>query len=62
MANAAAAPARKLGRNAFLFIIVTVCIDMMAFAVIMPSMPELIAPIHLSRLRVARGRQRQDPR
>ena len=47
MANAApsspsAGPSR-LGKNAFFFIIVTVFIDMMAFAVIMPSMPELIA-------------------
>jgi DHA1 family tetracycline resistance protein-like MFS transporter len=48
MANAAATsppssgPSR-LGKNAFFFIIVTVFIDMMAFAVIMPSMPELIA-------------------
>jgi DHA1 family tetracycline resistance protein-like MFS transporter len=36
---------RKLGKNAFFFIIVTVFIDMMAFAVIMPSMPELMAEL-----------------
>lgn len=33
------------GKNAFFFVIVTVFIDMMAFAVIMPSMPELIAEL-----------------
>lgn len=48
MANAAAspsAPGRKLGKNAFFFIIVTVFIDMMAFAVIMPSMPQLMSEL-----------------
>lgn len=44
---AASAPpgAPRLRRNAFLFVIVTVFIDMMAFAVIMPSMPELVAEL-----------------
>ena len=37
--------ARRLGGNAFLFIIVTVFIDMMAFAVVMPSMPYLMAEL-----------------
>ena len=48
----AAAPAsttspgpRRHGKNAFFFIIVTVFIDMMAFAVIMPSMPYLMAEL-----------------
>ncbi len=46
MADAAASPAtRKLGKNAFFFIIVTVFIDMMAFAVIMPSMPQLMSEL-----------------
>jgi DHA1 family tetracycline resistance protein-like MFS transporter len=49
MANAAAksSPAGqpKLGKNAFFFIIVTVFIDMMAFAVIMPSMPDLMSEL-----------------
>lgn len=40
-----APPSRKPGKNAFLFIIVTVFIDMMAFAVIMPSMPYLVAEL-----------------
>ncbi len=46
-ANASSAPpgASKLGKNAFFFIIVTVFIDMMAFAVIMPSMPYLMAEL-----------------
>jgi DHA1 family tetracycline resistance protein-like MFS transporter len=35
----------RLGKNAFFFVIVTVFIDMMAFAVIMPSMPELVAEL-----------------
>jgi DHA1 family tetracycline resistance protein-like MFS transporter len=40
---AAAGPApRPHGRNAFFFVIVTVFIDMLAFAVIMPSMPALL--------------------
>jgi DHA1 family tetracycline resistance protein-like MFS transporter len=38
-------PVRKPGKNAFFFIIVTVFIDMMAFAVIMPSMPYLVAEL-----------------
>jgi len=38
-------PVRKHGKNAFFFIIVTVFIDMMAFAVIMPSMPYLVAEL-----------------
>ena len=37
--------AARLGKNAFFFIIVTVFIDMMAFAVIMPSMPYLMAEL-----------------
>jgi DHA1 family tetracycline resistance protein-like MFS transporter len=49
MAAAPASPAspgfRRLGKNAFFFIIVTVFIDMMAFAVIMPSMPYLMAEL-----------------
>ncbi len=49
MAIAASSPAptgpTKFGKNAFFFIIVTVFIDMMAFAVIMPSMPELMAEL-----------------
>jgi DHA1 family tetracycline resistance protein-like MFS transporter len=49
MAAAAASPSpsgpRRLGKNAFFFIIVTVFIDMMAFAVIMPSMPYLMAEL-----------------
>ena len=45
-ALASSSPAsRKLGKNAFFFIIVTVFIDMMAFAVIMPSLPELVAEL-----------------
>ncbi len=40
-----APPVRKPGKNAFFFIIVTVFIDMMAFAVIMPSMPYLVAEL-----------------
>ena len=49
MANAASGNApgsSRFGKNAFFFIIVTVFIDMMAFAVIMPSMPELVAAFH----------------
>jgi DHA1 family tetracycline resistance protein-like MFS transporter len=45
MADAATAPARKLGKNAFFFIIVTVFIDIMAFAVIIPVMPKLVAEL-----------------
>ncbi|MEQ1608813.1 MAG: TCR/Tet family MFS transporter [Hyphomonadaceae bacterium] len=49
MAAPAASPSppgsRRLGKNAFFFIIVTVFIDMMGFAVIMPSMPELMAEL-----------------
>ena len=46
-ANVSSSPsgASKLGKNAFFFIIVTVFIDMMAFAVIMPSMPYLVAEL-----------------
>lgn len=45
-ALASSSPAsRKLGKNAFFFIIVTVFIDMTAFAVIMPSLPYLIAEL-----------------
>ena len=41
-----ATPGGKVhGKNAFFFIIVTVFIDMMAFAVIMPSMPFLMAEL-----------------
>ena len=41
-----AMPGGKIhGKNAFFFIIVTVFIDMMAFAVIMPSMPYLVAEL-----------------
>ncbi|MDZ4759794.1 MAG: TCR/Tet family MFS transporter [Alphaproteobacteria bacterium] len=35
----------KFGKNAFFFVIVTVFIDMMAFAVIMPSMPFLMSEL-----------------
>lgn len=49
MATAASLPpspgASRLGKNAFFFIIVTVFIDMMAFAVIMPSLPTLVAEL-----------------
>lgn len=49
MAAAPASPSSsrssRLGKNAFFFIIVTVFIDMMAFAVIMPSMPYLMAEL-----------------
>jgi DHA1 family tetracycline resistance protein-like MFS transporter len=44
-ASPAAGPVRKHGKNAFFFIIVTVFIDMMAFAVIMPSMPYLMSDL-----------------
>lgn len=45
-ASSAANPGpSRFGKNAFFFIIVTVFIDMMAFAVIMPSMPELMAEL-----------------
>jgi DHA1 family tetracycline resistance protein-like MFS transporter len=45
-ALASSSPAtQKLGKNAFFFIIVTVFIDMMAFAVIMPALPELVAEL-----------------
>ena len=46
-ANVSSPPpgASRLGKNAFFFIIVTVFIDMMAFAVIMPSMPYLMAEL-----------------
>lgn len=43
--STSASPARRHGKNAFFFIIVTVFIDMMAFAVIMPSMPQLISEL-----------------
>lgn len=36
---------RRPGANAFIFVIVTVFIDMMAFAVIMPSLPYLMAEL-----------------
>jgi DHA1 family tetracycline resistance protein-like MFS transporter len=36
---------RRHGRNAFLFIILTVFIDMMAFAIIFPVLPKLIAEL-----------------
>lgn len=39
------APTRKLGKNAFFFIILTVFIDMLAFGVIIPSIPTLIAEL-----------------
>ena len=49
MSAAGASPpktgASRLGKNAFFFIIVTVFIDMMAFAVVMPSMPYLMAEL-----------------
>ncbi len=49
MAIASASPTsagpRKGGKNAFIFVIVTVFIDMMAFAVIMPSLPFLMAEL-----------------
>ena len=44
-ASPPATGASRLGKNAFLFIIVTVFIDMMAFAVVMPSMPYLMAEL-----------------
>ena len=44
--TSSATPGGKVhGKNAFFFIIVTVFIDMMAFAVIMPSMPFLMAEL-----------------
>lgn len=43
--NSAAFAGRKHGKNAFFFIIVTVFIDMMGFAVIMPSMPSLLSDL-----------------
>jgi len=51
-----AAPGRKPGKNAFFFIIVTVFIDMMAFAVIMPSMPYLVAELLNGETAVAEAR------
>jgi DHA1 family tetracycline resistance protein-like MFS transporter len=46
LAPTTASPAPgKHGKNAFFFVIVTVFIDMMAFAVIMPSMPYLVAEL-----------------
>src|SRR5262245_42763226 len=45
LAPATAPTARKHGKNAFFFIIITVFIDMVAFAVIMPSMPALISEL-----------------
>lgn len=36
---------RRGGRNAFFFVVITVFIDMMAFAVIMPSMPDLMSEL-----------------
>ncbi len=44
-ASPPATGASRLGKNAFFFIIVTVFIDMMAFAVVMPSMPYLMAEL-----------------
>lgn len=44
-ASPASSGSSRLGKNAFFFIIVTVFIDMMAFAVIMPSMPYLMAEL-----------------
>ncbi len=43
--NAAAATGRVHGRNAFFFIIITVFIDIMAFAVVIPVVPKLIAEL-----------------
>jgi len=48
--------ARRAGGNAFFFIIVTVFIDMMAFAVIMPSMPYLVAELLNGETAVAEAR------
>lgn len=52
MADAAASarpvsvqPPRRGGRNAFFFVVFTVFIDMMAFAVIMPVMPDLMSEL-----------------
>src|SRR5690349_18015921 len=44
-ASTSTAGPQRHGKNAFFFIIVTVFIDMMAFAVIMPSMPYLMAEL-----------------
>jgi MFS transporter, DHA1 family, tetracycline resistance protein len=38
-------PARKLGKNAFLFVIVTVLIDMIGFGMIIPVIPFLLSDI-----------------
>ena len=40
--DTATRPRRKAGRNAFMFVIVMVTIDMMGFGMIAPVMPELI--------------------
>jgi MFS transporter, DHA1 family, tetracycline resistance protein len=45
LASSSSPATQKLGKNAFFFIIITVFIDMMAFAVIMPSLPLLIAEL-----------------
>jgi len=49
--------ARRAGGNAFFFIIVTVFIDMMAFAVIMPSMPYLMAELLNGEAALANARE-----
>jgi DHA1 family tetracycline resistance protein-like MFS transporter len=51
------ARASRYGKNAFFFIIVTVFIDMMAFAVIMPSLPYLIAELLHGREAVVAARE-----
>ncbi len=43
--TATAKPARAHGKNAFMFVVITVFIDMMGFAVIMPVLPKLIAEL-----------------
>lgn len=43
--NTTAKPARAHGKNAFMFVVITVFIDMMGFAVIMPVLPKLIAEL-----------------
>jgi DHA1 family tetracycline resistance protein-like MFS transporter len=43
--TATPAPARKHGKNAFMFVVITVFIDMMGFAVIMPVLPKLVAEL-----------------
>lgn len=59
-ATPAAPGAPRFGRNAFFFAIVTVFIDMMAFAVIMPSLPELVAELMQGEAALEAARQLKD--